>query len=118
MGRYVGRVIAARLRGAPPPGPFVYRHYGDLATIGRKAAVVEFSWVRVSGPLAWWLWGLVHVYFLAGMRNRISVAFDWSWAYLTLRSGTRLITGGSRREDGGGAMPTAITEFPARVQHG
>ncbi|HEX2238077.1 MAG TPA: FAD-dependent oxidoreductase [Gammaproteobacteria bacterium] len=115
-GQYVGRAIEARIIGRQM-APFRYKHLGSMATIGRKAAVAEFSWVRVSGPLAWWLWGLVHVYFLAGMRNRISVTFDWIWAYLTLRSGTRLITGGSHQEHGG-AMATAITEYPARVQHG
>ena len=75
------------------PGPFVYRHLGSLATIGRKAAVADFGWLRLWGAPAWWLWGLVHVGFLVGMRNRVSVMFDWFWAYLTYRSGTRLITG-------------------------
>lgn len=92
-GEYVARLIAARVRGRTVPGPFVYRHQGSLATIGRKAAVVDFGWLRLSGALAWWLWGLVHVFFLVGVRNRISVMWDWLWAYLTFRSGTRLITG-------------------------
>jgi len=91
-GQYVARVIRARLAGHPPPRPFRYRHLGSLATIGRKAAVADFGVVRLSGALAWWLWGLVHVYFLAGMRNRISVLLDWAWAYFTFRSSTRLIT--------------------------
>jgi len=73
--------------------PICPRHQGGLATIGRKAAVVDFGWVRLHGAAAWWLWGLVHVFFLLGMRNRISVMWDWFWAYLTYRSGTRLITG-------------------------
>ncbi|MCI0353759.1 MAG: hypothetical protein L0099_01785, partial [Acidobacteria bacterium] len=67
---------------------------GSLATIGRKAAVADFGWVRLSGALAWWLWGAVHIAFLVGLRNRVSVMWDWFWAYLTFRSGTRLITGG------------------------
>jgi len=91
-GQYVARVIRARLAGRAPPRPFRYRHLGSLATIGRKAAVADFGTVRLSGALAWWLWGLVHVYFLAGMRNRISVMLDWAWAYFTFRSSTRLIT--------------------------
>jgi NADH dehydrogenase/putative oxidoreductase len=64
-----------------------------LATIGRKAAVVDLGWLRVSGALAWWLWGLVHVFFLVGVRNRVAVIANWFWAYLTFRSGTRLIVG-------------------------
>jgi len=100
-GRYAALVIAARVKGRPPPPAFAYRHQGSLATIGRKAAVVDFGWVRLHGTAAWWLWGLVHVFFLLGMRNRISVMWDWFWAYITYRSGTRLITdapGTSSRE--------------------
>jgi NADH dehydrogenase FAD-containing subunit/uncharacterized membrane protein YphA (DoxX/SURF4 family) len=91
-GHYVARVIRARVAGRATPRPFRYQHLGSLATIGRKAAVADFGIVRLSGALAWWLWGLVHVYFLAGMRNRISVMLDWAWAYFTFRSSTRLIT--------------------------
>jgi NADH dehydrogenase FAD-containing subunit/uncharacterized membrane protein YphA (DoxX/SURF4 family) len=91
-GQYAARVIRARVAGRAAPPPFRYRHLGSLATIGRKAAVADFGLMRLSGALAWWLWGLVHVYFLAGMRNRISVMLDWAWAYFTFRSSTRLIT--------------------------
>lgn len=106
-GAYVADVIHARLRGESTPGPFVYRHLGSLATIGRKAAVADFGFVRVWGAFAWWLWGLVHVGFLVGMRNRISVMFDWFWAYLTYRSGTRLITGGGTHD--GVARPGEVS---------
>ncbi len=92
-GDYVARVIRARLEGRAAPPPFRYHHLGSLATIGRKAAVADFGWLRLHGAPAWWLWGAVHVLFLAGMRNRVSVAIEWFWAYLTLRRGTRLITG-------------------------
>lgn len=92
-GQYVARAIRARIEGRRLPGPFEYRHLGSLATIGRKAAVADFGWIRLWGAPAWWLWGLVHVGFLVGLRNRVSVMFDWFWAYLTYRSGTRLITG-------------------------
>jgi NADH dehydrogenase/putative oxidoreductase len=92
-GAYVASVIRAQVEGRAPPAPFVYRHLGSLATIGRKAAVADFGWLKVWGAPAWWLWGLVHVGFLVGLRNRVSVMFDWFWAYLTYRSGTRLITG-------------------------
>lgn len=93
-GEYVARAIRARVEGRPAPGPFVYRHLGSLATIGRKAAVADFGFVKLTGSFAWWLWGAVHVAFLVGLRNRVSVMFDWFWAYLTYRGGTRLITGG------------------------
>jgi NADH dehydrogenase/putative oxidoreductase len=92
-GRYVADVIAARVGGRRVPPPFVYRHLGSLATIGRKRAVADFGFFRARGALAWWFWGAVHVAFLVDLRSRISVVLDWFWAYLTLRSGTRLITG-------------------------
>jgi NADH dehydrogenase FAD-containing subunit len=87
-------VIRARVEGRTLPGPFSYRHAGSLATIGRKAAVVDFGRIRLTGTLAWWFWGALHVGFLVGLRNRVSVMFDWLWAYLTFSGGTRLITGG------------------------
>jgi len=112
-GHYVARAIRARLRGRTP-APFRYRHLGSLATIGRKAAVADFGVVRLSGSLAWWLWGLVHVYFLAGMRNRISVMLDWAWAYFTFRSSTRLIADAPAAEAAVAAPRTA----ELRVHHG
>jgi NADH dehydrogenase len=92
QGSYVARVIAARLAGRTVP-PFRYRHLGNLATIGRRAAVADFGRVRLSGSLAWLLWGVVHVLFLLGFRNRLSVLIHWLWAYVTFQSGSRLITG-------------------------
>ncbi|HKM72354.1 MAG TPA: NAD(P)/FAD-dependent oxidoreductase, partial [Stellaceae bacterium] len=93
QGRYVASVIRARIEGRPPPDPFRYRHAGSLATIGRKAAVADFGRLRLSGALAWWVWGVVHILFLSGMRNRTVVALQWFWAYLTYHPSTRLITG-------------------------
>ena len=93
QGRYVAALIKARINGRAAPAPFRYRHAGSLATIGRKAAVADFGWLRLSGALAWWMWGLVHIFFLSGMRNRMVIALEWFWAYLTYRPGTRLITG-------------------------
>src|SRR5271168_4735539 len=93
QGRYVTSVIKARIGGRPPPAPFHYRHAGSLATIGRKAAVADFGWLRLSGAPAWWVWGVVHILFLSGMRNRTVVALEWFWAYLTYHPSTRLITG-------------------------
>ena len=91
-GAYAARVIRARLRGKRPPPPFRYRHFGSLATIGRREAVAEFGRLRLSGPLAWWLWGVAHILFLVGGRNRFGVALEWLWDYLTMRRGIRLIT--------------------------
>ncbi|HXN10466.1 MAG TPA: NAD(P)/FAD-dependent oxidoreductase, partial [Steroidobacteraceae bacterium] len=92
-GQYVARSIAAQLSGAAAPGPFAYRHRGSLATIGRQAAVADFGWLRLWGAPAWWLWGLVHVGFLVGLRNRVATMTNWFWAYLTFGGGIRLITG-------------------------
>jgi len=93
QGRYVASVIRARIAGRSPPSAFHYRHAGSLATIGRKAAVADFGWLRLSGAPAWWVWGVVHILFLSGMRNRVVVALEWFWAYLTYHPSTRLITG-------------------------
>jgi len=101
-GAHVAAVIDARLRNAPGPSPFVYRHIGSLATIGRKSAVADFGFLRLSGPLAWWVWGAVHVLFLAGLRSRVAVALEWLWAYLTFRRSTRLITGKAEGQPGVG----------------
>lgn len=92
-GAYAARVIAADLAGRRRPGPFRYKHAGSLATIGRSAAVADFGAVRLSGAPAWWLWSVAHVLFLSSARNRLSVAIEWVWAYLTFRRSTRLITG-------------------------
>ncbi len=95
QGQYVAELIRARLADAPPPGPFVYRDWGAMATIGRNHAVAHlFSRYRFGGMLAWLLWGLVHVMFLIGFRNRLTVLMDWTWSYATFQSGARLITGG------------------------
>jgi NADH dehydrogenase len=93
QGAYVARVITARVCGRPAPKPFRYRHVGIMATIGRRSAVADFGRIRLSGFIAWLLWGLVHVYFLVGFRNRIAVTMGWLWAYMTFGRGARLITG-------------------------
>jgi NADH dehydrogenase len=96
MGRYVGRLIAARIAGSSAPPAFVYRHAGDLAAIGRRAAVVKLGRLELTGFIGWLFWGVVHVYFLIGLRNRFVVAFTWVWNYLTFQRGARLITRGLR----------------------
>jgi NADH:ubiquinone reductase (H+-translocating) len=93
QGAYVTRVIAARLAKKPPPGSFHYRDFGNLATIGRREAVADFGRLRLTGRLAWLVWGVAHIYFLIGFRNRMAVATDWLWSYLTYQRGARLITG-------------------------
>lgn len=93
QGRYAATMIRAAIKGHGVPDAFRYRHYGNLATIGRLAAVVEVRGFRLWGAPAWWLWGLAHVLLLAGGRNRVAVVVNWLWAYLTYRRGTRLITG-------------------------
>ncbi|HEX2116318.1 MAG TPA: FAD-dependent oxidoreductase [Alphaproteobacteria bacterium] len=97
QGAYVARAIKARLRGEQI-APFHYRNYGNLATIGRKSAVADFGWLRLSGFLAWLLWGAVHIAFLIGFRNRIAVLLEWIWAYVTFQRGARLITGDVDRD--------------------
>ncbi len=92
QGHHVAHVIRAAIKGHPSPGTFRYRHYGNLATIGRLSAVVELRWFRLWGAPAWWLWGIAHVLLLAGGRNRAAVVLNWLWAYLTYRRSTRLIT--------------------------
>jgi len=92
MGRYVGKLIAARAEHRPDPKPFVYRHYGDLATVGRKAAVVKLGRLELTGFIGWLFWSVAHVYFLIGIRNRFVIAVTWLWSYLTFRRGARLIS--------------------------
>jgi NADH:ubiquinone reductase (H+-translocating) len=92
MGRYVGRLIRARVEGRPAPAPFAYQHAGDLATIGRKAAVVKLRRLQLTGFIGWLFWSVAHIYFLIGIRNRFVVAITWLWSYLTYQRGARLIT--------------------------
>jgi NADH dehydrogenase len=91
-GKYVARLLLARLSGKPAPPPFHYRDYGELATVGRNFAVVDFRWLKLKGKIAWFVWSVAHIYFLIGFRNRLVVAMDWIWAYLTFQRGARLIT--------------------------
>jgi NADH dehydrogenase len=92
QGAHVARTIKERLAGNSQPRPFRYRHAGDLATIGKRSAVIDFGWCKLRGWLAWWVWGLAHIYFLIGLRNRFSVALSWLWIYLTGHRSACLIT--------------------------
>jgi NADH dehydrogenase len=92
MGRHVARVIEARLRGRGDAAPsFAYQDWGNLATIGRMAAVVDLRGLRLSGLLAWWFWLGAHVFFLIGFRNRLVVLTNWAWAYWTYQRYARIV---------------------------
>jgi NADH dehydrogenase len=92
-GAYAADVILAKVKNKPPPAPFRYHHQGNLATIGRNSAIVDFGWIRLTGFIGWWAWGLAHIYFLIGVRSPTLVALEWLWSYLTYSRGARLITG-------------------------
>ncbi len=91
-GRYVAETIKSRLSEGGALPPFRYTDAGSLATIGKRAAVVDFGWIRFRGRLAWWLWGFAHIYFLIGLRHRLAVALNWLWIYFTGQRSARLIT--------------------------
>jgi len=93
QGRYVGALLARRVGGEPAQLPFHYRDEGALATIGRHAAIADLGRIKLTGFIAWVLWGVVHIFFLIGFRNRLAVFVNWSWAWLTYGRGARLITG-------------------------
>ncbi len=90
MGAHAAATIAASLAGRPR-NAFRYRDYGLLATIGRRAAVVEISGLKLSGMLAWCFWLAAHIFFLIGFRNRLVVLLDWAWAYVTYARSARII---------------------------
>jgi NADH dehydrogenase len=94
QGRYAAKVIRARLRGREHR-PFRYRDKGNLATIGRAAAVADIKGVRLSGFLAWATWLVVHLWYLIGFQNRLLVLIRWSFSFVTHGRGARLITGAS-----------------------
>jgi NADH dehydrogenase len=100
QGRYAAGAVRARLKGRTAP-PFRYRDKGNLATIGRAAAVADIKGLRVSGFLAWTIWLVVHLIYLIGHQNRLIVLIRWSISFVTRGRGTRLIT-------------TAGAEVPAR----
>lgn len=93
QGVYAARAIKAALIGESVDTPFAYVDVGNLATVGRKAAVADFGFMHLRGFIGWVLWSVAHIYFLIGFKNRIAVALDWAWSYLTYERGARLITG-------------------------
>jgi len=92
-GKHAAATIKARVAGETPP-TFVYKHAGDLATIGKRAAVIDFGWLKLKGFLAWWVWGVAHIYFLIGVKNRLFVSITWLLQLLSGRRSARLITQG------------------------
>jgi NADH dehydrogenase len=96
QGRYVAKSIRARLLGEKP-APFRYRHAGSLAQIGKRKAVIDFGPIKLRGTIAWWIWGIAHIYFLIGLRNRLSVALSWLWIHARDQRAARLITQGSSK---------------------
>ena len=92
QGHYVAKVIRARLRGEILP-PFHYFDKGNLATIGRGAAVADLNWLRLSGWPAWLIWVFVHLLYIVQFQNRLLVLLQWAWLYITFDRSARLITG-------------------------
>jgi NADH dehydrogenase len=100
MGKYVARLIGEELRGHPRPPAFVYWDKGSMATIGRSAAVAQAGLFKCSGFAAWILWLFVHLVFLIGFRNKVSVLLQWFYSYVNYKRGARIITGLDRRFQG------------------
>jgi NADH dehydrogenase len=98
MGSCAAENIEARIAGRETR-PFHYRDFGSLATIGRHSAIVQMPKLRLSGIFAWWIWLLLHIYFLIGFRSRLIVLINWAWAYFTYARGARIILG-TQHEDG------------------
>ena len=96
QGRSVAAAIKARLAGETP-APFRYSHAGSLAQIGKRKAVIDFGMIKLRGTIAWWIWGIAHIYFLIGLRNRLSVAISWLWIHARDQRAARLITQGSSK---------------------
>jgi NADH dehydrogenase len=92
QGRYVAKLIKRRLRDEGVE-PFHYFDLGNMATIGRAAAVADLPWVRFSGLPAWLVWLFVHLMYIVEFQNRLLVFLQWAWNYYTFGRSARLITG-------------------------
>jgi NADH:ubiquinone reductase (H+-translocating) len=114
MGAHVATLIRARLAGRSDSTPFVYRDWGNLATIGRMAAVVDMpGGLKFSGAIAWWFWLAAHVFFLIGFRNRLVVLMNWGWAYTTYARHARVVFGPGLSADGALARDVPL-QAPSR----
>jgi NADH:quinone reductase (non-electrogenic) len=98
--RHAAKNILRRLRGEPTT-PFLYRDLGSMAIVGRRAAISDLGWIRLSGVLAWLSWLFLHIFMLIGFRNRMVVLFEWAVAYFTFQRGARLITGDTKTTNPG-----------------
>jgi len=92
QGAYVAGVLRARLAQKASPPTFRYVHQGSLATIGNNSAIIDFRRIKLKGWVAWWIWGLAHIYFLIGTRWRFAVAWSWLWISISGQHSARLIT--------------------------
>jgi NADH dehydrogenase len=92
QGRYVARLLRARIAGQTVE-PFHYHDKGNLATVGRSFAILDLGRLKLSGFIAWVLWLFIHIWYLIGFRNKLSVFFQWAYAYFTWQRAARLITG-------------------------
>ena len=111
QGRYVARVVRDRLHGKQR-SPFHYRDKGNLATIGRGAAVADIKGLRLSGVVAWATWLMVHLWYLVGFQNRVLVFIQWFFSFVTHGRGSRLIT--AERPDG--HLPPAASDAGPQEQ--
>jgi NADH:ubiquinone reductase (H+-translocating) len=117
QGRFVAKLITARLRGRKLP-TFHYRNLGNLATIGRSAAVADFGKLHVSGFLAWVLWLTIHLINLVNFRNRLLVLVQWGWNYFTFDRSARLITNTGTYDDPPGFQQSPPPQFPPQPASG
>jgi NADH dehydrogenase len=104
-GAYAARAIQRKVEGKPPPAPFHYFNKGDLAVIGRFAAVADIFGVHVSGFLAWLVWLFIHLMYIVEFQSRLIVFIEWGFLYLTFNRGARLITGSAGGDSSGQALP-------------
>ena len=113
QGAHVATLIRARVAGRDDNTPFVYRDWGNLATIGRMAAVVDMpGGLKFSGAIAWWFWLAAHVFFLIGFRNRLVVLMNWGWAYTTYQRHARIVFGAGLSRDGPSLRDTPLQAVP------
>jgi NADH dehydrogenase len=93
QGNFVADLIRRRLENKPPARPFRYKDYGNMAEIGRAAAVADLGWLHLSGYFAWLAWLFIHLIYLIQFDNRVLVLFQWAYSYITRNRSARLITG-------------------------
>jgi NADH dehydrogenase len=90
QGEFLARLIKREIKGKPRES-FHYKNRGQLATIGRSRAILDFGWIKCSGFIAWLLWAVIHIYFIIGFQNRMVVMLRWASSYLSFRKGARLV---------------------------